>query len=516
MFIKLEASEQGGQIVTRCVLGIDVGTTSAKVIAFDKDGRVLLHKQQEYPTHFPDRGWAEQDPRDWWRAVATLLRQLRSSPTDPELHILAIGVSSQAPSFVPIDAEGEPIGRAMIWMDRRADMEAEWLSATLGADRIAEYSRNRADSYYTAAKVLWFKRNRPDEYARIHRILQVNGYINYRLTGVCSTDDVHASISQLYDFRTGAWALDVLKELDIDPALLPPITPPDTVIGSITADIAEELGLLPGIPVIAGTVDGAAAAIEAGIVRPGMASEMTGTSSVLLMSSSGEYHSPELISMKHGLPGQNLLLGAMSSTGASLKWFRDTFYSDDEAAYDVMNHDAERAEARGDLLFLPYMAGERSPIWDSNARGVFFGLSLKTSRGEMIRAIMEGAAFALRHNLDIMEQKGSRAEALRIAGGSAGSALWNQIKADALNRELHIMQTSGGAPLGVAILAGLAIDFYSSAEVVVKKTLTMTTRVEPQQAMHHFYNRKFPIYLDLYRQTKEQFRDLSSACVLRK
>jgi xylulokinase len=498
--------------MTDCVLGIDVGTTSVKVIAFDANGNTLVQKHREYSTYFPERGWAEQEPQDWWAAVATLVREVKASPAGADLQVNAIGVSSQAPSFVPIDRHGDPIGRAMIWMDRRADDDADHLSKILGPDRVVEYSRNRADSFYTAAKVLWFKRNRPDEYARISCILQVNGYINYRLTGACTMDSVHASITQLYDFRSGTWEQDVLDELGIDSRLLPPITGPDSIIGSVNAEAARELGLPPGIPVVSGTVDGAAAAIESGVVRPGMASEMTGTSSVLLMSNDTEWYSPELISMKHGLPGQNLLLGAMSSTGASLKWFRDTFYADGGESYEMLNADAEHAEPRGDLVFLPYMAGERSPIWDSNARGVFFGLSLKTSRGDMVRAIMEGAAFALRQNLEIMEQNSRRAEILRITGGSAGSALWNQIKADVLNRSLDIIETSGGAPLGVAILAGLAVGFYSSAESVLETTMTLTTRVTPCEEMHRFYDSKYPIYVDLYRNNRDSFRSLSVIC----
>lgn len=498
--------------MSECVLGIDVGTTSVKAIVFDTRGRVLAQEQQEYSTYFPERGWAEQEPQDWWDTLTVLLKRLLGSPQGRALRIRSLGVSSQAPSLVPVDSAGQPLGRAMIWMDRRADEDARHLSNTLGPEAVVEYSRNRADSFYSGPKLLWFKRNRPGEYARIHRVLQVNGYINYRLTGRYTMDEVHASITQLFDFRTGQWAWDVLKKLEIDQEILPEILKPDEVIGTITAEAAIQTGLPEGIPVVAGTVDGAAAAIESGIIRPGMATEMTGTSSVLLMSNGEGWFSPELISMKHGLPGQDLLLGAMSSTGASLKWFRDNFYPSRELSYQQMNEEAEQADSRGDLLFLPYMAGERSPIWDTDARGVFFGLSLKTSRADMVRAIMEGSAFALRHNLDIMEQMGTRADVLRITGGAAGSTLWNQIKADVLNRELHIMETSGGAPLGVAILAGLAIGFYSDAASVVDKTTTLSKTVQPNGSMHQYYSRKYPIYLDLYRQTRDQFRALSAAC----
>lgn len=500
------------------VLGIDVGTTTVKAILFDPYGHALGSEQQEYQTYYPNRSWAEQEPNDWWEVLKVMLQRLTTLADGQGIRIQAVGVSSQAPAFLPLDDEGQPLSRALIWMDRRADEDAQWLQEQLGMDKVASYSRNRPDPFFTAAKLLWFKRNEPERFRKIHKILQVNGYINFRMTGVYSMDESHASITQLYDVNQRSWAFDVLDQFGFPSSMLPDIYPSGEIIGAITAQAALETGLQPGIPVIAGTVDGVAAALEAGVIEPGIAAEMTGTSSVLLTSNDKGWYSPELISMNHALPDQTLALGAMTSTGASLKWFRDQFCQTEiraaeqsgRSAYEIMNTQVENSNPLNDIVFLPYMLGERSPIWDSDARGVFFGLSLHSSRADMMRAVMEGAAFALKNNLDFMEKSGVRIQTLRMLGGQSNSQIWNQIKADVMNREIDIVQESGGAPLGVAMLAGKAVGFYPDLPCVLNHVMKLKKKVAPSAKMHQFYSKKYQIFLELYQQTKEQFKQISA------
>jgi xylulokinase len=500
-----------------CILGIDIGTTTVKAVLFDRFGSALRTAQQEYPTHYPARSWAEQDPEAWWGALKMAMKEIIASYEGETPQIAAIGVSSQAPVFIALDEAGKPLDPAMIWMDRRAEKEAEQLYPVLGRDRVIRYSRNRADPFYLAAKLLWFKRHKVDRYLRTHKILQANGYINYCLTGCWSMDTAHASITQLYDMDTKTWAQDVLKALDLSPSMLPDVYECTDIIGEVTEAAARETGLPQGIPVIAGTVDSAASAVEAGIVKPGIAAEMTGTSSVLMMSNDKQWFSPKLITMNHALPDQTLSLAAMSATGASLKWFRDELCQAERESslregkdvYEWINALAEDANPRNDIIFLPYMMGERSPLWDPDARGVFFGLSLGTNRGDLIRSIMEGAAYALRHNLEVMECSGERAGILRILGGTSRSRLWNQIKADVLDREIEVMDTSGGAPLGNAILAGMAIGWYSDPSFVLERNAGHIQRVVPAGNRHHFYHQKYEIFLELYAQTKDQFKKMS-------
>jgi len=268
----------------KCILGIDTGTTSVKAVLFDSIGAVIQAGQQEYPIHYPQRSWVEQNPEDWWTVLTQILQEIITSLADRNLQILAIGVSSQAPVFIALDESGRPLDRAMIWMDRRAEEEAILLTETLGEETIIAYSRNVADPFYLAAKLLWFKKYKPVEFENVYRIVQANGYINYRLTGAFTMDTVHASLTQLYDVSHKAWAADVLKVFNLPIAILPDVYDCDEIIGVVSVKAAQETGLQQGIPVIAGTVDGAAAALEAGVIIPGIAVEMTGTSSVLLMS----------------------------------------------------------------------------------------------------------------------------------------------------------------------------------------------------------------------------------------
>lgn len=494
----------------KCILGIDIGTTTVKAVLYDSAGAAVQSGQREYPTHYLRRTWVEQDPGDWWEVLVRLLKEIVTSPAGLDLEILAIGVSSQAPVFIALDDGGKPLDRAMIWMDRRAEEEAKLMTDTLGGEEVLAFSRNPADPFYLAAKLLWFKNHKPKEYKQIYKIVQANGYINYRLTGTFTMDTVHASLTQLYDVRLNRWDPGVLQALGLSLEILPDVYDCAAIIGAVSEKAAQETGLPPGIPVIAGTVDGAAAALEAGVTVPGIAVEMTGTSSVLLMSNDQGWFSLQSITMNHALPGQTLNLAAMSSTGASLKWFHDEFYKGEDEEFGLINEEAEQANPRNDLLFLPYMVGERSPIWDSDARGVFFGLSLKSTRADMARSILEGAAYALRHNLEIMEQSGKQAQHLFIIGGASQSRLWNRIKANVLNREIVIIEGSGGATLGSAILAGMAVGFYADLAFLAEQDQRMKRKVKPEGSLVSFYNKKYEIYLELYRQTFQQFKKLSA------
>jgi xylulokinase len=496
----------------KCILGIDIGTTTVKAILYNSKGAVIQSGQQEYPIHYSERSWVEQNPEDWWQVLAQLLRKLMTSLADSNLQILAIGVSSQAPVFIALDEAGKPLDRAMIWMDRRAEEEAQLLAETVGEETLYALTRNGADPFYLAAKLLWFQKYKPKAFEYTYKIVQANGYINYRLTGAFTMDNVHASLTQLYDVKQKGWSADILRTFHIPAAILPDVYEGSAIIGVVSAKAAQETGLLAGIPVIAGTVDGAAAALEAGVCVPGVAVEMTGTSSVLLMSNDREWSSPKLITMDHALPGQTLNLAAMSSTGASLKWFRDEFYQADETqdVYSLINQEAGQSNSHNDIIFLPYMMGERSPIWDTDARGVFFGLSLKSTRADLVRSIMEGAAYALRNNLEIMQQSGERTNSLLIIGGTAKSQLWNQIKSDVLDREIEIIEDSGGATLGVAILAGVAVGFYRHPSFLAEQDTRIKRKVTPTGGMQHFYNQKYEVFLELYQQTKQQFKKLSA------
>ncbi|MDF2725987.1 MAG: xylB [Paenibacillus sp.] len=479
------------------VIGIDVGTTNVKGILLGEEGATLGFAQEEYPTYYPHRGWAEQEPDDWWQAVCSVTRRLMAE-YGARRRIAAIGISSQAPSYVPVDREGRPVGRAIIWMDRRSDAQVARLREQIGEARISALCGNRIDAFYTLPKLLWHQANMPDSFRQAHKVLQVNGYVNYRLTGAFTIDAAHAGLTLMCDMQTHEWDAGLLERCGIDPALLPGVSGCMDVIGRVTPEAAACTGLPPGVPVIAGTVDGAAAALESGVVSPGIGCEMNGTSSVLIVCPDRPSATSELIRMNHAMPGRTLLLGAMSSTGASLRWLRDQYAAAGPVDYGWMNAEAERGKAYNDLLFLPYMMGERSPVWDSHARGVFTGLSLNTSRGDMIRAVMEGCAFALRDNVEHAERAGAAIRSMRLVGGASQSALWNQIKADILGKPLHIYAGTGGAPLADAALAGTAVGLFRDAAEVTGQAMKLTHTVTPNGERASFYDGKYALYKQLY------------------
>ena len=333
------------------------------------------------------------------------------SPTagaDPRA-VAGIGVSGQAPSVVPVDRGGAALRPALLWLDRRAEDQCAWLRERVGAAAIAGVNGGRIDPYYLAPKWLWLREHEPDVYRNTHAVLQANGYLIHKLCGAVCMDVSHGPLTLFFDSRRLCYAEELAGRMGLDLAQMPPIRPCAEVVGEVTAAAAAATGLAPGTPVIAGMCDGTAAAVEAGLLRPGDAVEMTGQSTVLLICSDEPYLGEELIPLVHGVPGQYLVVGALVASGGSLRWFRDQLGEAERLAapllgvdpFDLLSQEAAASPAGANgVIFLPYMFGERSPIWDSAARGVFFGLSLATKKADLVRAIMEGAAFGLRHNAE--------------------------------------------------------------------------------------------------------------------
>jgi xylulokinase len=499
------------------LLGLDVGTTGTKAALFDRSGRLQALGQAEYPTHHIRPGWVEQSPDDWWSAACTSIGSALADVPDASARIAGVAVSSQAPALIPLDRAGRPVRPALIWMDRRADAEAKALADRFGSETIERITGNRPDPLYVAAKALWFRNHEPAAFARTVLFVQVNGYLNWRLTGEYSMDRAHTGLLQLCDRRSGSWSTELCDACGVAPSLFPPVCPSQQIIGQVTAEAAQVTGLRHGTPVMAGTVDGAAAAVEAGAVAPGIAAEMTGTSTVLLMPHDGATVEPAFIAMPHALPGIELLLGAMVSSGAALRWYRDHLgLAEVQAAgqlgvdtYELLTLEANHA-LPGRVIFLPYMMGERAPIWHTQARGVFFGLSLATSRGDLIRAILEGTAFALRHNVEVAHQAGLKISQVRSVGGGTRSGIWNQIKADVLGIPLVLPATSVGAPFGDAIVAGMGLGWYPDPQQALTELVKLQKRYEPDPEQNARYTQLFHIYRRIYEHLKDDFDALAN------
>jgi xylulokinase len=486
------------------VLGVDVGTTAVKAAVVTAGGRVLGSGSVEYPTVYPRPGWAEQDPGDWWRAACGAIRLALEAAGRREL--AAVCVSAQAPTMLPLDARARPLRRALIWMDRRAESECARLRERLGEDLVRQITGNRIDPYYVAPKLLWLREQDPETFARARTFIQATGYLVQRLTGEVTLDREHASLLSLRDFQRDEWSEALCAAVGVAPDRFPRLVEADEVVGHVTAAAAAETGLAPGTAVTGGTVDGAAAALEAGAVDEGQVAEMTGTSTVVILPSARPRSEPAFVAMRHAVRGRWLLLGAIVASGASLRWLRDLFGGDSFDAL-IAEAEAEPPGANG-LVFLPYMMGERSPIWDSDARGVFLGLTLASGRGALVRAVLEGAAFAVRHNVEVAAAAGIEVAELRSVGGGTQSRLWNQIKADVIGVPVLLPETSIGAPFGDAALACVAAGLHADVGGLVR-TVRVRERFEPHEPGR--YDALYGVYRASYEALRNEFRALAAA-----
>jgi len=501
------------------LLGIDVGTTGAKAALVSPDGRLRALGRSEYGIHHLRPGWVEQNPEDWWQAVCLATRQALGNIPEARDRVLGLAVSSQAPALLPLSRAGAPLRPAMIWMDRRAEAEVKQLDEILGEGTIYRVTGNRPDAFYVAPKLLWFKRHEPQLLEQTFQFVQVNGYINYRLTGEFSLDSAHASLLQLRDASNDEWYRPICDLCGIEPSQFPEVKTGHQPCGDLTPAAAEATGLRPGTPVMVGTVDSAAAALEVGAAEPGVAAEMTGTSTVLIMPNREGLTEPAFIAMRHAIPEVHLLLGAMVATGASLRWFRDELgeaevrrgAEQNSDPFDLLTEQAAQVPvgSRG-VIFLPYMAGERSPLWHTQARGVFFGLSLATPKAALTRAILEGTALALAHNVEVARRAGIQVIEMRSVGGGTRSSLWNQIKADVLDMPVQLPRAPVGAAFGDAVLAGLGLGLYPDFGGALRDMVRLETRYEPNRESHLRYQDIYRVYRNLYEHLRSDFDELSA------
>jgi xylulokinase len=488
------------------VLGVDVGTTAVKAAVVAADGRVLGTGSVEYPTAYPRPGWVEQDPDDWWRAAGGAIRGALADAGRRE--VAAVCVSAQAPTLLPLDASGRPLGPALIWMDRRAEAECDRLRESLGEELVQRVTGNRIDPYFVAPKLLWLRTHAPDLHARVRAYVQATGYLVLRFTGELTLDREHASLLSLRDLERDEWSEKLCEAVGVTPELFPRLVSGDEVVGMVTGEAAAATGLPAGTRITGGTVDGAAAGLEAGVLDEGQAGEMTGTSTVLILPSSRPRSEAAFVAMRHAVRDRWLLLGAIVASGGSLRWLRDLL---GESSFDALTR-AAAAEppGAGGLVFLPYMMGERSPIWDSDARGVFVGLSLASGRGALVRAVLEGAAFAVRHNVEEAAAAGIEIGELRSVGGGARSRLWSQIKADVVGVPVLLPETSIGAPFGDAALAAVAAGLHADVRGLVS-TVRVRERFEPNAEASGRYDPLYGVYRRTYEALREEFRALAAA-----
>ena len=483
------------------LLGIDIGTSSCKVALFEPDGTVAATGGSDYPVSYPRRGWAEQDPRDWWEGVCRAIREMTDENGINPADICGIGVDGQSWSAVALDKTGNVLCPTPIWTDTRSEAVCRETAARLTEEKIFSVCGNPAQPGYTWPKILWYRENRPEVFEKTEKILQSNSYIVFRMTGEITQDLSQGYGLACFDMRNGRWDGEMCEALGIPRRMLPEIVPCHRIVGRLTKEAAEQTGLTEGIPVVAGGLDAACGTLGAGVVSPGQTQEQGGQAGGMSICISEYAADPRLILGFHVVPGHWLLQGGTTGGGGALKWLRETMFPD--LSFGEMSSLAEQAPAgSGSVTFLPYMAGERSPLWNPKACGVFFGLNFSTTRPQIIRACMEGVAYALRHNLETAEAAGARAGTLRAMGGSANSRIWTQIKADVTGRDIEVPSSDTATTLGAAILAGVGTGVYDSFEAAAEQTVRVSRSVKPNPENQETYDRGYAAYRELYESLK--------------
>jgi xylulokinase len=511
--------------------GCDVGTGGTKAVVIDLEGNVLGDYYIEYPLITIKEGWekypgmkAEHDPMLYWNAVATCFREvIKKAAIDPK-YIGGVSVSALSPACILVDQKLKPLANAHIWMDRRATEQCRWLTEHIGDERVFQLSANPIDPYYAISKLMWERDNRPGLYKQAYKMQTAADFPAMMLTGVAVTDYSNASLIGIcFDIKKRKWDENLVEEIGLDMEKLPEPFPCDKVIGEVTHKAASETGLAPGTPVVAGTVDCNAAWVAGGAVADGDTSLVLGTAGVLGIVHEEAKFTRHMITIIHTADSgkKYTTLAALVAGGASMRYFRDVFGSlelteqemDGIDAYDKLNELAEASPvgAKG-LIYLPYLSGERTPIWDTSARGIFFGFGMDHKKGDFIRAMMEGVGYGLYHNFELMKDSGIKINLpIILSEGGAKSRLWRQIIADTLNEPCVWKKESKGAPVGNAIAAGVGIGVYKDYSIAAQwnDTGSQEDLTNPILGNNATYMKYYQIYRQLYIRNKELFEDLS-------
>ena len=512
-------------MMTEYLIGVDIGTQAAKGVLVRPDGVVVRMATEEYGVLHPHPLWAEQWPEVWLRASCTVIQQLLHGV---DAHaIIGVCISGlYGGSGIPLNAKMEPVRPCLIWMDRRATEEVEWVRQNVDLDRLFSITGNWVDSYFGYTKILWIKNKEPEHWKRILLFLPPNSYVNFRLTGKVAIDHSSAgNLGGLYDIHAHCWSEEMAQVLGIPLERMPKrIVASKEVIGEITQEGSKLTGLTRGTPVLAGGVDAPMATLAAGALSSGDNVAMMGTSTCWGTIHTGEGFAPELVSMPHVTgKGKEIYTWAGSATsGALARWFRDTLAQTEKEqviqtgqdAFQLLDEAAEKVRPGCEgLLALPYFMGERAPLWDPHARGAWVGLTLSHTKGHLFRALLEATAFALRHAIELGEETAlPLKEETIVVGGVAKSHLWLSILADVTGRPIRTLATEGiGAPLADAFLVGLTmglVDHYGQ----IHEWSHYKEPILPNPGRHALYNQYYSVYRSLYKDLQDDFNTLARLC----
>ena len=492
------------------MMGIDVGTTGTRAVVVRPDGHVVGAATGDHqPMRMAKPGWAEQDPEDWWQAALMAIRAALDEAGLKGSDIAAVGFSGQMHGVVLLDKASAVLRPSLIWCDQRSQVQCDWITQKVGAQQLIQYVSNPALTGFSAPKLLWIRDHEPKIFERAAHFLLPKDFVRFRLTGAFATDVSDASGTLLFDVTHRRWSSEMLSALEIDSRILPKSYESAEITSEITREAAVLTGLNAGTPVVGGGGDQAASAVGNGIVLPGLTSATLGTSGVIFTYTAAPKLDPRgrIHTFCHAVPGKWHVMGVTQGAGLSLRWFRDHFGASeswyarqiDVDPYDLIIREAENVPPGSNgLLWLPYLMGERTPHLDSQARGMWFGLTAAHTRAHLVRSILEGVAFSLRDSLEIFKELGIPVEQIRASGGGSRSFLWRQIQADIYGKELVTLRTSEGSALGAALLAGVGAKIYASVEDSARAAIQVKESLAPNPEHVALYDRYYNVYRDLY------------------
>ncbi len=475
-------------------IGIDLGTSAVKLLLMDQDGKIVNVVSKEYPLYFPHPGWSEQKPEDWYAQTMEGMKELIRDVDKAQ--VAGISFGGQMHGLVILDQDDRVIRPAILWNDGRTTEETDYLNNVIGKEKLSEYTANIAFAGFTAPKILWVKKNEPENFSRIAKIMLPKDYIAYKLTGVHCTDVSDASGMLLFDVKNRRWSQEMCEICGISMDQLAACYESYETVGTLLPEIAKELGLSVAVKVAAGAGDNAAAAVGTGTVGDNMCNISLGTSGTIFISSGkfGVDKFNALHSFAHA-DGSYHLMGCMLSAASCNKWWMDDIIGTKDYGAEQQ---AIQKLGENHVYYLPYLMGERSPHNDPNARAVFIGMTMDTTRADMTQAVLEGVAFALRDSLEVAKSLGIKLERTKICGGGAKSPLWKKIVANVLNLKVDVIESEEGPAMGGAMLAAVACGEFKSVEEAAAKVVKIVDTVEPDPELASKYEVRYAQFKEIY------------------
>ena len=485
-------------------IGIDLGTSSVKLILMDETGKIQNVVSEEYPISFPKSGWSEQNPKDWYDKTILGIKQLVDG--FDKTQVAGISFGGQMHGLVTLDKNDNVIRPAILWNDGRSTKETDYLNTVIGKSNLSKYTANIAFTGFTAPKILWMKENEPENFNKISKIMLPKDYLAYRLSGTFSTDFSDASGMLLLDVEHKCWSKEMLEICDIREEQLPTLFESFQVVGTLKEEVANEIGLSKQVKVIAGAGDNAAAAVGTGTVSEGSCNISIGTSGTIFISGENFRVDPNnaLHSFDHS-DGKYHLLACMLSAASCNKWWMEDILKTADFSKEQANI---TKLGKNDVYFLPYLMGERSPHNDPMARATFIGMSMDTTREEMTQAVLEGVVFALRDSLEVARSLGLKINKTKICGGGAKSNLWKKMVANIMDVEVEVVESEEGPALGGAILATVGCGVYKGVEEAVNTIVKVRETVYPERELVEKYNNRYQNFKELYPALKSVFQKL--------